>query len=125
MAFPVFQLGSLLINGVVDHFKGKQEIKKAKVESEIKVIQRASEHVQDWETIHAKGSQTSWKDEYWTIVLSIPAIMSFIPGLVEYVEQGFTALNAMPEWYQYMLWIAIGASFGVRIGGAIKDKLFK
>ena len=58
--------------------------------------------------------QSGWKDEYWTIVLSIPMIMCFIPGLVEYVVQGFEALQKTPEWYRYAIGIAISSAFGVK-----------
>ena len=58
--------------------------------------------------------QSGWKDEYWTIVLSIPMILCFIPGLVEFVERGFVALQQTPEWYRYSIGVAIGSAFGVR-----------
>ena len=68
----------------------------------------------DWDTLMAKATETSWKDEYWTIVLSIPAILCFVPGMVEHVRAGFDALGGMPGWYQWMLGIAVGAAFGYR-----------
>ena len=40
----------------------------------------------------AEQAATSWKDEYTLIVVSIPAIMAFIPGLDVYVKDGFLAL---------------------------------
>ena len=58
--------------------------------------------------------QSGWKDEYWTIILSIPMVMCFIPGLVIYVERGFAVLQETPEWYRYVIGIAIGSAFGVR-----------
>ena len=58
--------------------------------------------------------QSGWKDEYWTIILSIPMVMCFIPGLVVYVERGFMVLQETPEWYRYVIGIAIGSAFGVR-----------
>ena len=62
----------------------------------------------------AQGSQVSWKDEWFTILLSIPAILAFIPGAVGYVEQGFKALNGMPDWYKAAFGLAVAASFGYR-----------
>ena len=66
----------------------------------------------------ADASKNSWKDEYLTIVLSIPIIMAFIPGLDTIVHNGFAQLEAMPEWYQLSLGAVIAASFGIR--GATK-----
>ena len=62
----------------------------------------------------AKGSQSSWKDEWLTILFSIPLILAFIPGMEEVVKNGFAQLQSMPEWYQYSLGVIVAASFGVR-----------
>jgi hypothetical protein len=107
-----------------DYFEGKRKLKQAKVESELRVTEAVTTsnidlakagkmHDIDWSITQAKASTTSWKDEYWTIVVSIPAIMSFVPGMSPYVVQGFDALSHTPEWYQQVLLIAIGAAFGV------------
>jgi len=62
----------------------------------------------------AKGSQSSWKDEWLTILFSVPLVMAFIPGMEGIVENGFNQLEAMPTWYQYSLGVIVAASFGVR-----------
>ena len=50
-----------------------------------------------------------------------PAILVFIPGMKDYVKEGFEILNTLPEWYQYLLFIAISASFGIKgVGQAAK-----
>ena len=50
-------------------------------------------------------------------VLLLPAILVFIPSMTEYVRTGFEVLNTLPEWYQYLLFIAISASFGIKGAG--------
>ena len=68
----------------------------------------------------ADASANSWKDEFWTIVLSVPIFMigySIVvgdPEIVTRVEDGFVALSGLPEWYQYLLFIAISSSFGIK-----------
>ena len=68
----------------------------------------------------AKGSQDSWKDEFWTIILSIPifmvgyAIAANDITVIDRVNAAFLALSQLPEWYQYLLFIAISSSFGIR-----------
>ena len=68
----------------------------------------------------ADASAHSWKDEFWTIVLSVPifmigyAIVVNDITVIDRVEQGFVALSNLPEWYQYLLFIAISSSFGVK-----------
>ena len=86
----------------------------AKAEAEAQVMVNASNQVGDWEKIQAQNAGNSWKDEWLTVLFSIPLVMAFIPGGIVYVERGFAALEGMPEWYQYTLSIIVAASFGVR-----------
>ena len=68
----------------------------------------------NWDKIMAKGSQQSLKDEWLTILFSIPLILAFIPGAEGIVQNGFEQLETMPIWYQYSLGVIVAASFGVR-----------
>ena len=68
----------------------------------------------DWDLEMAKGSQSSWKDEWLTILFSIPLILAFIPGMEEVVANGFRTTPSYAEWYQYSLGVIVAASFGVR-----------
>ena len=102
--------------------EGKVAKTKAKAEAEAAVMVKQAESVADWETAMARSSQQSWKDEWLTILFSIPLILCFIPSTVVYVEQGFDALSRMPEWYQYALSVIIAASFGVRSVMGIMNK---
>mgnify|MGYP000111195546 FL=1 len=63
----------------------------------------------------AQGTQTSWKDEYLVLLFSVPLILCFTGewGRTA-VAEGFTALEAMPEWYQYTLGVIVASSFAVR-----------
>ena len=69
----------------------------------------------DWEKIMAQGSQSSWKDEWLTILFSIPLILVFTGDWGRgVVSNAFVALESMPDWYQYTLGVIVAASFGVR-----------
>lgn len=94
--------------------KGKQKRMQTKVDAETKVMVMASQSIVDWEAIQAKNSGDSWKDEWITLLFSVPLVMAFVPDAVPFVEQGFQALDNMPEWYQYSLSVIVAASFGVR-----------
>lgn len=59
-------------------------------------------------------SNSGWKDEWFTLLLSIPAVMCFIPGGAEFVVAGFTAFDGCPEWYKWAFSIAVASSFGFR-----------
>ena len=121
--FDIFGAIKMVASPVTDIVKGWQQrktvklegdlaISKAKTDANIKKI--ATGQVADiaWEKTSLE--QSGWKDEYWTIVLSLPMIMCFIPGLVTYVERGFAALQQTPLWYRYVVGLAIGSAFGVK-----------
>ena len=98
--------------------KGKAEVQAASnqlklVEAEAKANLMQSEA--NWERVMAEGSQNSWKDEWLTILFSIPLILSFCGEWGRRVtSEGFVALESMPDWYQYTLGIIVAASFGIR-----------
>jgi len=90
--------------------EGKQKKASAKADREAELIRQAG----TWEQIHAEGSKSSWKDEWWTIVFSIPLVLVFFPPMVEPVMRGFDALNQTPEWYRYLVGALVTASIGIR-----------
>lgn len=65
-----------------------------------------------WES--ASINAAGWKDEYWTLVLSLPLVLCFLPWTAPAVLAGFAVLELTPEWYRYSVGVAIGAAFGVR-----------
>ena len=90
------------------------KLKLTEAEAKAKIMLSKETSVADWERIMAQGSQSSWKDEYFVIILSIPLILCWIPGAEGWVDRGFEQLSKAPDWYFYSLGIAISASFGVR-----------
>ena len=87
----------------------RAEEKAAKHQAKMNVIQNDA----DWESKMAAASASSWKDEFWTIVLAVPIFMDDM-SVVTRVEASFLALSELPEWYQYLLFIAISSSFGIK-----------
>jgi hypothetical protein len=104
-----------IISGVTGFFKDKAKLKQAQVEGQIAVTKQASANVAEWEMLHAKGSQTSWKDEYVLILFSIPTVMAFIPFLEQYAISGFAILHTLPEWYRYTFVTIALASYGIKM----------
>lgn len=98
------------------YLKNKAEEKQAKHKAKLTMIKNDA----DWEAKMADASAHSWKDEFWTIVLSIPVFMVGYAivvddlSVIDRVEQGFVALSGLPDWYQYLLFIAISSSFGIK-----------
>lgn len=92
--------------------KSKIKIEEAEVESTIKRIETRGTADIAWENTSLK--QSGWKDEFWTIIIAMPMVMCFIPGLVVYVERGFEALEKTPTWYQALVATAFASAFGVK-----------
>lgn len=110
-------------NLIGGYLNNKHEQSQAKHQAKLQVIQNDA----DWESKMADASMASWKDEFWTIVLAVPlfslgwSIIADDPTIVDRVHDSFAALDTLPDWYQYLLFLAVSASFGIR--GA--DKLMK
>ena len=106
---PALELGK-------DFLKGKAEEKKAIQQRKINAIQNDA----NWEATMADATKSSWKDEYLIILLTLPlwligwAIAMDDPSMLERVDQGFKALQELPEFYQYLLYTGVLASFGVK-----------
>ena len=112
---PISGLVGSWMDSKTEEQRGKSAIAKAKAEAEAKVMVSAATSTADWEKLMAKGGQSSWKDEWLTILFSIPLLLSFAGEWGRtIVAEGFAALETMPDWYQYTLGVIVAASFGVR-----------
>lgn len=117
---PIFdgliKLGSIWL-------EGRQKKSAAKADRDAAMISNQA----NWETHQASASADSWKDEYWTVVLSLPVVLAFfgVPVCVFFfpdklsmlhsaIQQQFELLNGLPEWYRWALGASIGASFGFK-----------
>ena len=62
----------------------------------------------------------SRSNAFISLILSLPlffigyAIVVDDMAIINRVEQAFAALNNLPDWYQYLLFIAVSASFGIK-----------
>lgn len=108
-----------------DYLQGKRELEKAKLDSKIAIEQARTQSAIkvketgqiadiEWDVTAMQNSQESWKDEWLTILFSIPLVMAFIPGWDVYVYAGFNVLRDTPEWYQITVGVVVAASFGYK-----------
>ena len=111
---PVANIVGSFVESRVEKQKGKTKVAVAKAEAEAEVYKQTALQEGNWDKIMAQGSQQSLKDEWLTILFSIPLILAFIPGAEGIVQNGFEQLDTMPTWYQYSLGVIVAASFGVR-----------
>lgn len=111
---PLSSLAGTWLEGRVETAKAETGAKVAKAKAEATIMEKKATGEIDWDLKMADASAASWKDEWLTILFSIPLILAFIPGMEDIVSHGFEQLGKMPEWYQYSLGVIVAASFGVR-----------
>ena len=100
----ISSLATNYMDGKVQVQKVKAEIQKKQLTGEI-----------DWDLEAIRATQSSWKDEWITVLLSIPFLLCFISDTTrEMAFAGFQALEQAPAWYTYSFGVVIAASFGIR-----------
>jgi len=114
---PLGSIASSWLEGRNEKIKANTKVKIAQAEAEAAVMQKKAAGEIDWDVAQAKASETSWKDEWLTVVFTLPLILLLF-GEEERVNNFFVALSNCPEWYQYLLGTIVAASFGFR--GAAK-----
>lgn len=90
--------------------EGRNRVQEAKIEREVKALTNEA----DWDRVQAEASKSSWKDEWLTILVSVPLVLAFVPGMEGVLESGFTLLDKCPDWYQYLVGVVFAASFGIK-----------
>ena len=121
---PLANLAGTWFQNKVEKTKADGIAKVAEAKARATVAEKVAAGEVEWEGKMANATNDSWKDEFALVVLLTPAILVFIPGMTKYVEHGFSILATLPEWYQYLLYIAISASFGIK-GVGQAAKMFK
>ncbi len=100
---------SLIAKPIVGWFSHKAEMQKAKQAAEI-----------EWASQMAKASGKSWKDEYLTIVWTLPIVLGMF-GWTAPLEKLLVILTQIPPWYTYLLLVITHASFGLSVNGRWQD----
>ena len=112
---PISSLAGTWLEGKVEKTKAEAGAKVAKAKAEAVIMEKKATGEIDWDLKMADASAHSWKDEWLTILFSIPLILSFCGDWGrEIVTNGFAALESMPDYYQYTLGTIVAASFGTR-----------
>ena len=114
---PLGSIASSWLEGRNEKIRANTKVKVAQAEAEATVMQKKAAGEIDWDVAQAKASETSWKDEWLTVVFTLPLILLLF-GEEERVNNFFVALSNCPEWYQYLVGTIVAASFGFR--GAAK-----
>ena len=113
-----------VIPSLADFFKTKRDLKaqlelrklEVRIAREDARLNRAAQieyNDHEWEIASIRNS--GWKDEVVLIILSIPMVGVFIPGLQGYIQAGFIALDSTPLWYKTTVMSIYLATFGMRL----------
>jgi len=116
---PIAHIAGAWMGGKVASTKAKAEANVAEAKSRATIAEKKATGDIDWEQAAIENTASSWKDEFALVALMAPAIgVYFVP---EKVQEGFEILATLPDWYQYLLFIAISSSFGIKgVGQAAK-----
>ena len=118
---PIASLAGTWLEGKVNKAKAETDVKVARAKAEAKVYETEATSSMLMEQNLTAQMAGSWKDEFWTIIFGGILVGCFLPWTQPYVKEGFEVLATLPDWYQYLLYIAISASFGIKgVGQAAK-----
>lgn len=131
---------------LVSEAKGQIEAQKQLAQNQIDLarlqgsIEKAKQEG-SWELSQSVNSAHSLKDELWTFILALPIFLVTISPIVDLImsdgpyQQGSLVTAAVaaakgyelfPDWYVYLVFVAVGSAFGVRIwdrfGGSSNGK---
>ena len=119
---PIASLAGSFLENKVEQSKSKGAVAKAEAEAKAKVLVSSATSVAEWEKIMAQSTQNSWRDELVSIVVLIPVVLVFVPGMEEIVKSGFDRLNELPEWYTYLVFLVCTSALGIKGIDKIKKK---
>jgi hypothetical protein len=111
---PISQLAGSFIQGQVSKQEAKSKLALTEAEAKAEIMKTAATHDSKWELIMAESTKGSWKDELVTIVVLVPVVLVFIPGMEEVVKNGFNRLSELPDWYQYLVFLVCSAALGIK-----------
>ena len=107
--------------GAVDVIKTRTETKKLMAQAEQTHIRKMAEGDIEYAIATQKNMQNSWRDEWFTVILSLPLLIVFgaiffgKPEWIQKLKEGFDTLNQLPDWYIWALMAAIASSFGLKV----------
>ena len=107
-------LAGSIVEGQVSKQKANATLAQTEAEAKAEIMKTAATHDSKWELIMAESTKSSLRDEIVTVVVLIPVILVFIPGMEEVVKNGFDRLNELPEWYTYLVFLVCSAALGIK-----------
>lgn len=103
------------IGGKIAQMKATTEIRVAEAQAKIALAEKKELAKIEWEQSAVDQLSKSWKDEWLTLILTIPLVLIFVPGMEIYITRGFDSLQlVVPDWYLYLLGGVFASGLGLR-----------
>jgi len=111
MIGPIIELGKTIISGVIETRKDKQRLKKANVESKIRLAESRQKANEDWERRSLENA--GWKDD----VLFYAVVAMYVYSAIdpEGAAQVFKNWDeVIPEWWMKITMWLVASIIGVK-----------
>ncbi len=109
---PLTELASGWLKGKADAQAAKANLKLVEAEAKATIMKSAATSEAEWEKLMAQNANNSWADELYAVIFALPLVLAFAGDWGrEIVQNGFTALDACPDWYKAALGIILSATF--------------
>lgn len=86
-----------IVSPITGYFTKKSENKTKVKLSQIDRLKSADDALSEWENIMAENSGNSWKDEYVTVIVTLPIITTFLAVFYSIFTGDPTAAHAAKE----------------------------
>lgn len=117
-------IASGIISPITNHFTKKNDNKTKVTLKKIERLENSEDKVAEWEMLQAESGNNSWKDEWITLIITIPIPVIFIsvmlsvlfdsPLFADAAMQGVSAIKELVPNYDELLYIVCLAAIGIK-----------
>lgn len=117
-------VASGLISPITNHFTKKNDNKTKVKQQQIQRLMNSDDKEAEWESIQAESGNNSWKDEWITLIITLPIPVIFIsvilsvllddPLIAEAAKAGTEAIKELVPNYAELLYIVCLAAIGIK-----------
>ena len=112
------------ISPITNHFTKKNDNKTKVKLQQIERLKSSDDALAEWESIQAEGGNNSWKDEWITLIITLPIPVIFVsvmlsvfldnPMMAEAAKAGVSAIKELVPNYDELLYIVCLAAIGIK-----------
>ena len=115
LVVPLTELAGGWLKGKANAQAANANLKLVEAEAKASIMKNAAMSESEWEKLMAQNANNSWADELYAVIFALPLVLAFAGNWGrDIVQNGFTALDACPDWYKAALGIILSATFASR-----------